>query len=312
MITERHVSDVVAHLYAQSMIDIPEDVEMALRTMIENESSEWSRDVLAGLIENLEVAREQRLVICQDNGVNAHYVRYGTRADFQGDWESAFAEGVRRASREIPLRPTAVHPITRENRGDNTAVGVPLITVEMVSGVDWIEITTVPKGFGSENMSQLAMLNPNQGLKGVKDFVLEAVISAGGKPCPPVVLGVGLGGTFEKVALLAKKAAVLRRIGDRHPDPAIAELELELLASVNDLGIGPFGLGGDTTAMDVHIELAGTHIAGNPVAVNFQCWPARAATARIFGDDRIENLVNGEWHDGLVEAQGHPATAAAH
>ncbi|MQB00137.1 MAG: fumarate hydratase [Actinobacteria bacterium] len=310
--SESQVSHLVAELYARAMIDIPKDVEDALRAMHESETSEWSHEVLGGLVDNLQVARERRLVICQDNGVNAHYVRYGTGAVFQGDWREAFAGGVRRATQEVPLRPTAVDPITRENREDNTARGVPLIDVEMISGADWIEITTVPKGFGSENMSQLAMLNPSDGLDGVKQFVLEAVVTAGGRPCPPVVLGVGVGGTFEKVALMAKKAAVLRRIGDRHPEAHIAELEIELLTRVNALGIGPFGLGGDTTAMDVHIEYAGTHIAGNPVAVNFQCWPARAATARIYNDGRIERLIDGEWlKDKWSGKQDSPALAAS-
>ena len=296
MITEELVAEVVASLYEQSMIDIPSDVEDALNTMHETESNEWSREVIQGLVDNLNVARNERLVICQDNGVNAHYVRYGTRALFVGDWEEAFAAGVRKATTAIPLRPTVVDPLTRHNRGDNTGHRVPLITVEMVSNVDWIEITTVPKGFGSENMSQLAMLNPNEGIEGIKAFVLDAVVTAGGRPCPPVVLGIGVGGTFDKCALMAKQAAVLRRIGDRNPIPYVAELELELLEMVNSLGIGPFGLGGDTTAMDVHIEFAGTHIAGNPVGVNFQCWPARAATARIHNDGTVERLINGEWN----------------
>lgn len=295
MITEDQISWVVADLYNRSMIDLPADVEAALERMQVGETNEWSKALVGSLVDNLKTARESRLVICQDNGVNAHYVRYGTNVRFQGDWEKGFAKGVRQATEQIPLRPTVVHPITRENRGDNTGFGVPLLTVEMVSGADWIEITTVPKGFGSENMSRLAMLNPNEGLDGIKRFVLDTIVEAGGRPCPPVVVGVGIGGTFEKVALMAKKAAVLRRIGDRHPEPDIAALELELLDSVNDLGIGPFGLGGKTTAMDVHIEYAGTHIAGNPVGVNLQCWPARAATARIFSDGRLERLVEGRW-----------------
>jgi tartrate/fumarate subfamily iron-sulfur-dependent hydro-lyase alpha chain len=295
MIKEEQVAWLVADLYARSMIDIPPDVEEALNDIKEKEKEEWSREVVGSLIENLEVARSERLVICQDNGVNAHFVRYGTKAQFEGDLENAFIRGVQDATRNVPLRPTVVHPLTRENRGDNTAAGVPIIEVELVPDADYIEITTIPKGFGSENMSQLAMLNPNDGVEGIKDFVLNAIIKAGGKPCPPVVVGVGIGGTFDRVALLAKKAAVLRRIGDRHPEPEIAALELELLNKINELGIGPFGLGGETTAMDVHIDYAGTHIAGNPVAVNIQCWPARAATARIYTDGRLERLNDRGW-----------------
>ena len=194
-------------------------------------------------------------------------------------------EGVKRATKEIPLRPNVVHPLTRENFGTNVGLNAPFINIEFDENLNReIEITVFPKGAGSENMSALKMLKPSDGVEGIKKFVLETIADAGGKPCPPIVVGVGIGGTADIALKLAKKA-LLRDIGERHKDKQVAELEKELLEKINSLGIGAMGLGGDITALDVFIEIAGCHTASLPVGICIQCWADRKATKRIKIDE---------------------------
>ena len=183
----------------------------------------------------------------------------------------ALTRGVERATTEHPLRSSIVSPITRENRQTSTGDGIPVMHVEFSNDIDYLDILMLPKGSGSESMSFLKMLFPSDGLAGVKKFIMECTVGAGGKPCPPTIVGIGIGGTSDLCVLLAKKAT-FRPVGERHPDPQIAALELELLEAINATGIGPMGLGGDTTALDVKIETAWTHITCNPVAVTMQCW----------------------------------------
>jgi tartrate/fumarate subfamily iron-sulfur-dependent hydro-lyase alpha chain len=198
--------------------------------------------------------------------------------------------GCERATKEYPLRSNSVHPLTRKNTQTNTGQGLPIIKLDFVPGSDAIEIHMAPKGSGSENMSFLKMLNPSEGRTGVKKFVLQCIFDSGARPCPPMIVGVGLGGTSDVAMQLAKEASTFRRIGSVSPDADVAQLEKELLEKINQTGIGPQGLGGSTTAMAVNIEWAHTHISQNPVAVNIQCWRGERASARISGDGKVQFL----------------------
>jgi len=233
-----------------------------------------AQEILERIIENYQIADRQNAPICQDTGVACVFLKIGQDVHVTGSIEDAVNEGVRRGYAEGYLRKSVVRdPLDRVNTGDNTPA---FIYYELVPG-DSLEITVAPKGFGSENMSGLKMLKPSDGLQGVKDFVLKVVEEAGPNPCPPIVVGVGVGGTFDKAALLAKKA-LMRSTDVRNPKPFYAQLEQELLEAINALGIGPQGFGGKTTALAVNIEEAPTHIAGLPVAVNINCHVTRHKT----------------------------------
>lgn len=290
MIAQKTISEVAEKLYKNAVLYLPKDVENALRRYAELETNHSSRGVLSAIIHNIETARNTPTQICMDSGVTVHFIKMGSGVELEGSLNQGMADGVASATKNLLLRPSVVHPITRNNTGNNVNDRVPLLHINLIDGADYMEIITVPKGFGSENMSRLAMLTPGEGVGGVKKFVLETMVLAGGKPCPPVIVGVGIGGTFDYVARLAKEAAAIREVGSRNPDPEISQMEEELLEAINSLGIGPMGLGGKTTALDLHVEVAGTHIACIPVAVNFQCWPARRAAARISADGEVTYL----------------------
>jgi fumarate hydratase subunit alpha len=283
MITKEIITETVSELLKRAVTDLPKDVESALEKARKAERGEIAKTQLATILDNIVYARKKGVPMCQDTGVPVFYVGIGSNAKVDtGIIEEAIAEGVRIASSDVPLRPNAVHPLTRKNSGDNTGVGVPVIEIEILKDKDYLEITVLPKGAGSENMSRLALLKPSEGIAGVKRFVIESVAVAGGNPCPPVIVGVGIGGTADKAVKLSKKA-LLRKISSRNKDADISRLEEELLAEINQLGIGPMGLGGDTTALAVQAEYAFCHTASLPVAVNLQCWANRRASARIRG-----------------------------
>ena len=248
-----------------------------LKESCEQEESPFGREVLRQLIENDLLAREQHMPICQDTGMAVVFMDVGQDVHFVGgDVNAAIEEGVRHAYRDGCFRASVLTPLTRMNTKDNTPA---IVHVRIVPG-ERVKLTAAPKGFGSENMSRLWMLTPSQGIEGVKNAVVETVRLAGGNPCPPVVVGVGIGGTAERAMQMAKHS-LTRDCGEPSSDPILAELERELLERINDLGIGPQGLGGRTTALAVHIEQMPTHIAGLPVAVNMQCHAARHKTATI-------------------------------
>jgi fumarate hydratase subunit alpha len=227
--------------------------------------------VFCQLLENAEIASEQKIPLCQDTGMVVVFIELGQDVHLVGgNLNEAVDEGVRLGYREGYLRASTLDPVIRENFGDNTPA---VIHVEVVPG-DRLRLNVVPKGFGSENMSRVKLFPPSAGIKGVKRFVVDRVAAAGPNPCPPIIVGVGIGGTMEKAALIAKKA-LLRPVGQSHPEEHIARLEKELLADINKLGIGPQGLGGTVTALAVHVETFPTHIASLPVAVNLQCHCAR-------------------------------------
>ena len=244
------------------------DMEKAMREAYDKESKPLAKQILGQLLENLDIAGEDMIPICQDTGMAVVFLKIGQDVHFEGGRvEEAVNEGVRRGYEEGYLRKSVVgDPLLRVNTKDNTPA---VIHYEIVPG-DQVEITLAPKGFGSENMSKICMLKPADGAEGVKEAILNTVREAGPNACPPVVVGVGIGGTFEKAAILAKKA-LTREIGTHSPLPHIKEMEEELLAKINEIGLGPAGLGGDTTALAVNINTYATHIAGLPVAVNMCC-----------------------------------------
>lgn len=254
-----------------------EDVLAAFDMAVEKDESPVAREVLKELKENAWIAREENSPICQDTGLAVLFIELGQDVHIVGcDFKDAINEGVRQGYKEGYLRKSACDPFSRKNTGDNTPA---IIHLEIVPG-DKIKIMAVPKGGGAENMSRVNMLTPAVGIEGVKDFVVNRVKESGSNPCPPTVIGVGIGGTFERSALLAKKA-LLRKIGDRNPDPEIAKAEMEVLGRINKLGIGPMGYGGNTTSLDVFFEVEPCHIASLPLAVNVQCHASRHKEAVI-------------------------------
>lgn len=266
------ISDAVAELCIRSNWELGDDVYRSLRAGIETEESPTGRDVLQQLVENADIARGERTPICQDTGFAVIFVEIGQEVHITGgSLIDAINAGVAKGYTDGYLRKSIVrHPLDRWNTGDNTPA---VVYTEIVPG-DGLRITVAPKGGGSENMSAVRMLKPSDGVDGVKQFVIEVVRNAGSNPCPPIIVGVGIGGTMDKAALLAKRA-LLREIGSRNPSAPDAELESDLLRMINDTGIGPAGLGGRVTALAVHVETFPCHIASLPVAVNIQCHAAR-------------------------------------
>jgi len=280
--------DVARALYIRALKDVPPDVREAIEGAHQRETHERAQKILTLVVRNVQIAEEHRMLVCQDTGTPIYYVGLGTRLHVDGArLATAIRDGVERATREHPLRSSVCHPITRANPQTNTGYRIPVIHWDFVPDADHVDMLCVPKGSGSENMSFLKMLNPADGVDGIRRYVLESVVEAGANPCPPCIIGIGIGGTSDVCVALAKKASV-RKLGTKNPDPALAALEEELFAAVNHLGIGPQGIGGDTTALAVHIEHAYTHITQNPVAINMQCWRGLRAHARLHADGRSE------------------------
>lgn len=268
------------------MIYLPPDVKDAIRKARDLESNENARMKLESILENIRLAEDLKTPMCQDTGIIVFYVKVGDGFGSVAGVSEALIRATRRATEEIPLRPNAVHPLTRKNSNDNTGAEIPHTVWECVGG-DAMDITALPKGAGSENMSALSMLKVGEGEEAIKRFVVDTVIRAGGQACPPIIVGVGIGGTADLSLKLAKRA-LLRPIPEPHREPEVARLEQALLKALNMTGIGPMGVGGRTTALGVKIEYAYCHTASLPVAVNLQCWAARRSSARIHRDGRVE------------------------
>lgn len=273
--------EALAEALAQAATVLPTDVEEALREAHAREEGP-ARVQLEAILRNVEMAKAGRVPICQDTGTPTFFVRFGLDFPHLKELFSAIPEAVRRATREVPLRPNTVHPFTGKNPGDNTGRYVPAIAWEPMPG-DSVEIHVLPKGGGSENCSALKMLSPGVGLRGVKEAVVEHVVAAGGLPCPPTIVGVGVGGGAD-LALKLGKIALLRPLRQRHPEPEVAALEEELEELINASGVGPMGLGGKTTVLAVHVEYAHRHPASLPVGIVVQCWAHRRATVHIGSD----------------------------
>jgi fumarate hydratase subunit alpha len=284
------VEDAAFNILKQAVIYLPEDVKQALRKAYAKETSETGKTQLKAILDNIELAEKYQAPVCQDTGTVIFYVRAGAEAKGLDKTDEALVNATRRATREVPLRPNAVDPFTQKNSGDNTGRFVPYINWEIMPG-DGLELTVMMKGGGSENVCVTGMLVPGEGIKGLKKFVIDALIKAGAQPCPPTILGIAMGGGADISMNLAKKA-LLRPLNEPNPDPEIARLENEILDASNMTGIGPMGLGGKTTVLGVHVDYAYRHPASFPAAVAFNCWAARRATARINADGTVEYLTH--------------------
>jgi len=275
------VEAVAKELYIRALKLLPPDVKAGFTELARSESGATAQNVLATMMTNIEVAESTHNLLCQDTGVPIYNVTIGSGVEVDGHaLMQAIRRGCERATREHPLRSSVVHPLTRKNNHSSCGIEVPVIHIDYSDTPDELTIKMVPKGSGSENNSFLKMAIPAEGIDAIKSFVIDCVVNAGGKTCPPTIVGVGLGGTSDLCVALAKRAAT-RQLGSVCEDPEGAKLEAELSKAVNRLGVGPQGLGGDSTAFAVHIELAHTHITMNPIAVNMQCHSARRAKARF-------------------------------
>jgi fumarate hydratase subunit alpha len=286
LVTRKVVEDTAVKLLQLAATELPQDVKEALRRAYREEESDVGKAQLKAMLSNIELAEKMRAPTCQDTGVVIFYVKAGSKVTGLDEVEEALREATVRATGEVPLRPNAVDPFTQKNTGDNTGRYIPHINWEVVPG-DTLEITVMLKGGGSENVSALGMLNPSEGVKGLKRFVIDTVVKAGAKPCPPTILGVAVGGGAD-IAIKLAKAALLKPLNKPNPNPELAKLEKELYDAVNQTGIGPMGLGGKITALGVKIDYAHRHPASYPVAVAVQCWVARRASACIRNDGKVE------------------------
>jgi fumarate hydratase subunit alpha len=281
------IESAAKELYIRALKILPDDVKRGFAALAARETSATARNVLGTMIKNIAVAEETDNLLCQDTGIPIYNVTIGRGVEFGADdgvaLKAAIRRGCERATREHPLRSSIVHPLTRHNAHTSCGIEVPVIDLEVADDFEGLRIEMIPKGSGSENNSWLKMAVPADGTDAVKTFVVDCVLDAGGRTCPPTIVGVGVGGTADLCVHLAKRAAI-RPLGTHCADLAGASLEDELSAAVNLLGVGPQGLGGDSTAFAVHVELAATHITMNPVAVNMQCHSARRASATITPD----------------------------
>ncbi len=273
----KRITEKVRELCIDANTDLGEDVFQAFDRAMEKEESPVGVGIIKELEENARLARDEKVAICQDTGFAVVFVELGQEVHLVGgDLNQAIHEGVRQGYRDGYLRTSICHPFTRKNTGDNTPA---IIHTEIVRGNN-VKITVAPKGAGSENMSRVVMLAPSEGIEGIKRYVVQRVKESGSNPCPPTIVGIGIGGTFEQAALLAKKS-LLRPLGSRNPDPELEELESEILTEINRLGIGPQGLGGRTTSLAAHVLMMPCHIASLPLAVNIQCHVQRHKEATI-------------------------------
>lgn len=277
IVQSEEIVEIVKELCINANLYLGDDVKSCIRYNLDNEESSVGKNILNILLENATIAEEKSIPLCQDTGMAVFFVKLGQEVIVRGDTlTDAINKGVKQGYEEGYLRKSVVDPLSRINTKDNTPA---IIHYEMVKG-DKIFIEFAPKGFGSENMSKLKMLKPSDGIEGIKKFIIETVSEAGPNPCPPIVIGVGIGGTVDKCAQIAKKA-LLRNVGEHSTDAFLADLEREMLEKINKLGIGPQGLGGNTTALAINIETFPTHIAGLPVVVNINCHAARHKKAII-------------------------------
>jgi fumarate hydratase subunit alpha len=288
--TAKTVENVAFNILKQAVIYLPEDVKQALKKAYAEETNETGKTQLKAILDNIELAEKYQAPVCQDTGTIIFYVKAGSKAKDLDKIEEALTIATRRATKEVPLRPNAVDPFSQKNSGDNTGRSIPYINWEITQG-NSVELTVMTKGGGSENVCVAGMLVPGEGIKGLKKFVIDAVIKAGAQPCPPTILGIAIGGGADIAMKLAKKT-LLRPLNEPNPDLEIAKLEREIFEAANMTEIGPMGLGGKTTVLGVHIDYAFRHPASFPAAVAFNCWASRRASARIKADGTVEYLTH--------------------
>ncbi len=286
-ITEELVAKATKQILTNAETIMPQDVIDALNRAADNETNATSKQILQTIINNAKIAQEKGVPICQDTCIASYFVKVGTKAQIEGDIRKAIKLGTEQATKDIPLIPHCNHPITRKNSGTGTGPRVPLLSYDIIPDVDYIDILVLPAGAGSEGVSAFKMFGASTPFSEIKKYIIGVVAEAGTKPCPPMIVGVGLGTQFEMVNKVAKEAS-MRNLNKRHPEPDIAALEEELLEEINSLGIGPMGLGGKTTALAVNVEYGYVHTPNMPVAVKIQCWAARRASVRIHSDGTLE------------------------
>ena len=275
------VEEAAKQMYIKALCDLPPDVREALKKAYARETNPAARSVFEAMFKAIDIADNKKTLLCQDTGLPIYKIMVGSKYAWNGaKIKQALYEGAKRATQEFPFRSSSTHTITRINPQTSVGPGLPVTYWDFTEESEDLNILMIPKGSGSENMSKMQMFYPQHGIKAVKKFILDTVIESGANPCPPGIIGVGLGGTSDLVVKLAKDA-IARPVGQRNPDPMLAEMEQELEEAINATGRGPMGLGGDVSCLAVHIESAYTHITQNPVAVNTQCWPARRARAII-------------------------------
>ncbi|HJU23549.1 MAG TPA: fumarate hydratase [Casimicrobiaceae bacterium] len=280
-IDSQRVEDAAKELYIRALKKLPPDIKKGFEQLVSRETNSTAQSVLGVMVKNIAVAERTDNLLCQDTGIPIYNVTIGRNVVVDGvALKAAIRKGCERATREHPLRSSVVHPITRKNEHTSCGEGIPVIHMDFSDAFEGVRIEMIPKGSGSENNSWLRMAIPAEGVDAIKRFVVDCVLDAGGRTCPPTIVGVGIGGTSDLCVHLAKRAAT-RPLGTHCADPEGAALETELTKAVNMLGVGPQGLGGDATAFAVHVELAATHITMNPVAVNMQCHSARRASALL-------------------------------
>lgn len=288
-VTEAMIAEVGENLYKNALLELPRDVLDRLEEMRDAETSELARFQLDYILTNANLAKNKKGVVCQDTGISSYKVKIGANARIDADIVRALKQGTARATKSLPTIPHSVHPLTKENSGDGTGPNVPLVHWDFVPDADYVEITGQAVGGGGDLCSGIKMFTGAAPISEVKKYIIDVVKEAGCKPCPPMVIGIGLGGMFETVNKLAKDA-VMRPLNKRHPEKMIADLEDELFTLVNSLGIGPMGLGGRTTCLAVNIEYGNTGTYILPVAVKIGCWAVHRKMARLYNDGRIDYL----------------------
>jgi fumarate hydratase subunit alpha len=290
-ISDDQIINVSAKLYEKAAKTVPVEIQETIEAALDRESNKLAKIQLTQMLENIRAAKEDDNVICQDLGIPSFFVKYGTKVQFQGDLSDAIANGMRKLSEEPPYIMTVQTELFEWKPGPSwEGVQTPFIHVDLLPGADYIELKAFPKGNGSAMWGKVKLDEPKKTTtKDVKRFVLESLLDAGPRACPPYIIGVGLGGTIDHVSYLAK-SATLRPIKERNPDPTVAAMETEILDAVNKTGIGVMGLGGDTTALAVNIEYASTHFYRTPMAFELNCWPGRQASARIHSDGTVQYL----------------------
>jgi len=281
MLSKLELRSVVVEMLRRAATTLPKDVTSALRLSKMRETNKIARLQLDCMLRNLELAKKLRAPICQDTGIPIFFIKLGSGLKLNFDLNSVLADAVREATQTVPLRTNIVDPLTRAKTGNNVGLGHPIVHLEFALGKSF-QIDLLVKGAGTENWSRLFMLKPTADVEAIKRAVLLTITEAGGQPCPPTIVGVGIGGSADLACMLAKKA-LLRRLNARNPDRKLAGLERGLTIAANELGIGPMGLGGRTTVLGVHVAKAACHTASLPVAISFQCWAARRASARLVG-----------------------------
>jgi len=290
LIAKEKLTEVVVDLLKRASIRLPRSVKEELQNALRQEEEEVTRHQLETILENISIAEDRDIPVCQDTGVPIFFVKAGRNWSAIGEAAAAITEGTVKATKAIPLRENVIHPLTKENSGTNTGWRMPFIYYEMIPE-DFSEIQVLLKGFGSEAKTSLAYIPTSEDvIKGTLKFVLDCVRKGFGEPCPPYILGVGMGGTSDIAAMLAKKAFLRLPLGKKNSDPAAADLEEKLLKAVNATGIGSMGMGGKTTALAVNVELCGTHSAAVPVVVAIQCWADRQAAVRIYSNGTFQFL----------------------